>query len=100
MPAAFAVGPGNHLRFSKGGLGFVASSLWVGEKNPVICCGESGNQFCFLLVIQAWPINEYRLWIRGFFSPDSFCSSSCILEEGWNGYGCISLVFCGVENAF
>jgi hypothetical protein len=100
MPAAFAVGPGYPLRFSKGGLGFVASSLWVGEKNPVICCGESGDQFCFLLVIQAWPINDHRLWIRGFFSPDSFRSSSCILEEGWNGYGCISLVFCGVENAF
>ena len=28
----------------------------MGEEDPVVCCGESGDQFCFFLVIQAWPI--------------------------------------------
>ena len=84
----------------KGGLGFVANPLRVGEEDLVICCGESGDQFCFFLVIQAWPIDAHRLWIRGILSPNSFRSSSCILEEGWNGYSRISLVFCGLEKLF
>ena len=33
------------LRFFKRGLGFVFSSKWAGEKDPVIRCGESGDQF-------------------------------------------------------
>ena len=58
MPAAFAIGPGYPLRFFKGGLGFVFSSKWVGEDDPVIRCEESGDQFCFLLFRQAWPVND------------------------------------------
>jgi len=30
----------------------------------------------------------------------SFRAPPCILEEGWDNYGCVSLVFCGMENAF
>ena len=52
MLDAFAIGPGYPLRFFKGGLGFVFSSKWVGEKDPVICCGEGGNQFCLFLSIR------------------------------------------------
>ena len=59
MPAAFAIGPGYPLRFFKGGLGFVFSSKWVGEKDPVIRCGESGDQFCFLHFRQVWPVNDH-----------------------------------------
>jgi len=84
VPAAFAICPGYPLRFFNGGLGFVLSSKWVGEKDPVIRCGESGDQFCFLLVRQAWPVNDHWLWTRYFFSPDSFRSSSCILKKGWD----------------
>jgi len=58
VPAAFAIGPGYPLRFCKRGLGFVFSSKWVGEKDPVIRCGESGDQFRFFLVCQAWPVND------------------------------------------
>jgi len=82
MPTSFAVGPGYHLRFSEGGLGFVTRPLWMGEEDPVVCCGESGEQFCLFLVIRAWPIDDRWLWSRGFFSPNSFLSSSCVLEEG------------------
>jgi len=82
MPAAFAVGPGYLLRFSEGGLGFETRPLWMGEEDPVVCCGEGGDQFCFFLVIQARPIYDRWLWSRSFFSPDSFLSSSCVLEEG------------------
>ena len=54
---------------------------WVGEKDPVICSGESGDQlwFCFVLVIQALPINDHWLW---------------------DGYGCIPLIFGCMENSF
>ena len=82
MPAAFAVGPGYHLRFSGGGLGFVTRPLWMGEEDSVVCFAEGRDQFCFFLVIQAWPINGHWLWSRGFFSPNSSLSSSCVLEEG------------------
>jgi len=72
----------------------------VGEKDPIFCSGESGDQFCFLLNIQAWPIDDHWLWSLCFFSPDSFLSSSSILEEGWDGNGCIPMVFGGMENSF
>ena len=72
----------------------------MGEEDPVVCCGESGDQFCFFLVIQAWPIDDHWLWSRGFFSPNSFLSSSCVLEEEWDSNGCIPLVFVGMENTF
>jgi len=74
--------------------------LWMGEEDPVVCCGESGDQFCFFLVIQAWPINDRWLWSRGIFSQNSFLSSSCVLEEGWDGNGYILVVFGGMENSF
>ena len=35
-----------------------------------------------------------------YFSPYSFRTSSCILEEGWDSYGCVSLIFCGIETLF
>ena len=25
----------------------------MGEEDPVVCCGEGGNQFCFFLVVEA-----------------------------------------------
>jgi len=81
------------------GAGICYSPL-KGEEDPVVCCGESGDQFCFFIVIQAWPINDRWLWSRGFFSPNSFPSSSCVLEEGWDGNGYIPLVFGGLENTF
>ena len=84
MSAAFAIDPGYPLTFFKGGLGFVFSSKWVGEEDPVICCGESEDQFRFFLVRQAWPVNDHWLWTYYFLSPDSFRSSSCILEKGGN----------------
>jgi len=68
----------------------------MGEEDPAVCYGESGDQFCFFLVIQAWSINDRWLWSRGF----SFLSSSCVLEEGWDGNGCIPLVFGGMEDSF
>jgi len=71
----------------------------MGEEDPVVCCGESGDEFCCFLVIQACPINDRWLWSRGFFSTNSFLSSSCILEEGCDGNGCIPLVFGGMENS-
>jgi len=100
MPATFAVSPGYLLRFSEGGLGFVTCPLWMGEKDPVVCFGEGGDQFSFSLVIEARPIYDCWLWSRSFFSPNSFLSSSCVLEEGWDGKGCIPLVFGGLENSF
>jgi len=45
MPAAFSIGPGYPLQFSGGGLGFVTRPLWMGEKDPVVCCGTGGYQF-------------------------------------------------------
>ena len=82
------------------GLGFVTSPLWVGEKDPVVSCGESGDQFCFFLAFQAWPVNDRWLWSRGFFFANSFRSSSCVPEEGSDGNGCIPLVFGGMEDSF
>jgi len=100
MPAALAVDPGYPLRFSEGGLRFITRSLWMGEEDPVVCRGEGGDQFCFFLVIQARPIYDRWLWSGTFFSPKSFLSSSCVLEEGWDGEGCIPLVFCSLEIFF
>jgi hypothetical protein len=100
MPAAFAIGPGYPLQFSEGGLGFVIRPLLMGEEDPVVCCGEGGDQFCFFLVIQAQPIYDRWLWSCSFFPPNSFLSSSCVLEEGWDGKGCIPLIFGGLKNSF
>ena len=49
MPAAFAVGPGYPLRFSEGRLGFVTRPLWMGQEDPVVCCGEGGISSVFSL---------------------------------------------------
>jgi len=102
MPAAFAVGPGyrDHLRLSEGGLGFVARPLWIGKEDPVVCCGESRDRFCFFLVVEARPIYDRWLWSRDFFSPNSFLSSSNVFEEGWDGKDCIPLLFGGLEDSF
>ena len=100
MPATFTLGPGYPLRFFKGGLGFVFSSKWVGEEDPVICSGEGVGQFYFFHIRQTWPVNDHWLCTGGFLSPDSFRSSSCVLEEGGGSEGCISLVLCGVEYNF
>ena len=84
MPTAFAVGSGYHLGLSEGGLGFVAHPLSMGEEDPVVCCGEGRDQFCFCLVVEARPIYDRWLWSSEFFSPDSFLSSSSVFEEGWD----------------
>ena len=31
---------------------------------------------------------------------NAFRASTCILEEGWDSDGCISLVLCGMEHVF
>ena len=82
MSAAFAIGPGYPLRFFKGGLGFVFSSKWVGEKDPVIRCGESGDQLCFLHVRQAWPVDDDWMWTRYFLSPDFSAPLLAFLTKG------------------
>jgi len=74
---------------------FLVPSGWVRRIQLSI-----GDQFCFLLIIQARPINDHWLWSLRFFSPDSFLSSSSVLEEGWDGNVCIPLVFGGMENSF
>jgi len=73
----------------KGGLSFVACPLWMGEEDQVVCCGEGRDQF---LVVEAQPMYDHWLWSRDFFSPDSFLSSSCVFEEGWDGKGGIRAV--------
>jgi len=96
MSAAFAIGPGYPLGCFKGGLGFVFSSKWVGEKDPVIRCGESGDQFCFLLFRQAWPVNDH--WFGLTISSPQILSATLLafLKKG----GVVKAVSCGVENAF
>ena len=80
MPAAFAVGPGYPLRFSEGGLGFVTRPLWMGEEDPVVSCGEGGDQFFFFLAIY-----DRWLWSRSFFSPNSFLSTSSFCNLNCDG---------------
>jgi len=52
VPATFTLGPGDPLRFFQGELGFVFIPKWVGEKDPVIRCGESEDQFYFFMSVR------------------------------------------------
>ena len=62
-----------------------------------MCCGEGRDQVEFLLVVS--PFNYRCLWGRDFFSPDSFIASPRVSDEGWDGEGCIPLVFGGSGRA-